>query len=426
MLDLKALHGALAQLEEERNIPKNRIIEAIEAALAAAYRKDYGKKNQIIRAHMDMDTGKTEFIQVKIVADETTVRMPIEGEEEVEEKALPEVETEEEEGKLPLYNSEKHIMLEDARKIKADAELGEEIIFPLEPEEDFGRIAAQTAKQVIMQGIREAEREGVIKEYGEKEGDILTGIVQKVERGNVFIDFNKVIGVLPKKEQIPGEFYRQGSRIKVYLYQVEQTPRGINLWLSRTHPELLRKLFAIEAPEVASGVVEIKSVVREPGNRSKVAVWSNDDNIDPIGSMVGQKGVRVTTVMNELHGEKIDIIEWNEDPAQFVSAALSPAKVLDIEVNEDTREARVEVADDQLSLAIGKGGQNARLAARLTGWKIDIRGIAGETLAAVDEEGSETKDEGFTNLKDLKNAIEKAEETQEEKEEEVAPEKVEE
>ena len=388
MLDLKVLKSALEQLEEERRIPKEKILEAIELALAAAYKKDYGKRDQIIRTIFDTETGAMVFSQIKIVVDDSTVRMPDENGE------FPEVEpsfakASEGEDERVRYNPEKHILLEDAKKIKKGAKLDDEIIFPLETKEDYGRIAAQTAKQVIIQKIREAERSSILGEFGGKESEIVSGIVQKIERGNVFVDFNRAVGILPFEEQIPGEHHRRGERVKAYLYSVEETPRGINLRLSRTHPKFLEKLFALEAPEVASGVVEIKSIAREPGARSKIAVKSNDDNIDPVGSCVGQKGIRVTTVMSELSGEKIDIIPWSADSATFVSNSLSPAKVLDISINEDEHKATVEVANDQLSLAIGKGGQNVRLAAKLTGWKIDIKGVGGEEVASSEEEATE-------------------------------------
>ncbi len=366
MLDLKTMKSALEQLEQERKIPKAKILEAIEQAMAAAYKKDYGKKGQIIRAHFNMETGETEFYQVKIVVDDSLVRIVLEGEEEEEI---------EEGDERVRYNEEHHIMLNDAMKIKSGAELEEEIIFPLESKEDYGRIAAQTAKQVIIQKIREAERDSVMDEYGGKEGQIINGFVQKVERGVVYIEFDRATGIMPPEEQIPGEFYRRGERIRAYLYSVEESPRGINLKLSRTNPKLIQGLFELEAPEIASGVVEIKSIAREPGSRSKIAVYSNDDHIDPVGSCVGQKGIRVTTVMSELGGEKIDIIPWSENPREFVASALSPANVTDIEINEEDHKAQVEVAEDQLSLAIGKGGQNVRLAAKLTGWRIDIKGM---------------------------------------------------
>jgi N utilization substance protein A len=375
MLDIKTLRSALEQLEEERKIPKEKIIDAIEQALAAAYKKDYGKKGQIIRAKFNIETGTTEFYQVKIVVDDTLVRMVPEGEEENPDTIDPNDDR-------VRFNPEHHILLEDAQKIKKGVEVNDEVVFPLEAKDDYGRIAAQTAKQVIIQRIREAERSSVMDEYGGREGEIISGIVQKVERGTIYIDFNRATGVLPFEEQIPGERYTRGQRIRAYLYAVEETPRGVNLRLSRSHPKFIEALFAVEAPEVASGVVEIKAIAREAGSRSKIAVWSNDEHVDPVGSCVGQKGIRVTTVMSELSGEKIDIIEWSEDPSVFVAHALSPAKALDIAVDDQEHKATIEVADDQLSLAIGKGGQNVRLAAKLTGWRIDIKGIKGESVVS--------------------------------------------
>lgn len=382
MLDLKTFKSALEQLEEERKIPKEKILEAIEQAMAAAYKKDYGKKGQIIRAKFDQDTGKVDFYQVKIVVDETIAKLGDEGEEEGEYSIK------EEGDERVRFNSEHHIMLEDAKKIKKGVEVNDEIIFPLEPKEDYGRIAAQTAKQVIVQKIREAERTSIMDEYGTKEGEIVSGIVQRVERGNVYIDFSRATGILTVEEQIPGERLDRGQRVRAYLYQVEDTPRGISLRLSRTHPKFLEKLFAAEAPEVANGIVEIKSVAREAGSRSKITVHSNDDHIDPVGSCVGQKGTRVNTITQELNGEKIDIIPWSEDAKTLVSNALSPAKVVSIETEETGHKATVEVSPDQLSLAIGKGGQNVRLAAKLTGWKIDIKG--GEEIISEDNKQEES------------------------------------
>lgn len=381
MLDLKTMKSALEQLEQERKIPREKIIDAIEQALAAAYKKDYGKKGQIIRATIDIETGKMGFYQVKIAVDESIVRMTSEDDEE---------EIAEDDNRV-RFNEEHHILIEDAKKIKSDVVLEEEIIFPLEAQDDYGRIAAQTAKQVIIQKIREAERGAIIDEYGSKEGEIVNGFVQKYERGIVYVDFNRATGIILPEEQIPGESYRRGERIRAYLYSVEETPRGVNLKLSRTHPQLIEELFAMEAPEIESGTVEIKSIAREAGARSKIAVYSNDDHVDPVGSCVGQKGIRVTTVMSELHGEKIDIIPWSADPAEYISSALSPARVLDIQVIEEEHKAMVEVATDQLSLAIGKGGQNVRLAAKLTGWRIDIKGIEGEVVSS----DSDIIDEGL-------------------------------
>ena len=364
MLDLKTFKSALEQLEEERKIPQAKILEAIEQAMAAAYKKDYGKKGQIIRAKFDLETGKTDFYQVKIVVDESIAILD-------HEEEIPEGD------ERVHFNSEHHILIKDAKKIKKGAAPHDEIIFPLEAKDDYGRIAAQTAKQVIVQKIREAERSSIIDEYGGKEGEIVSGIVQKVERGNVYVDFSRATGILPAEEQIPGEYWDRGRRIRAYLYSVEDTPRGINLRLSRTHPKFLERLFAIEAPEIENGVVEIKAVAREAGARSKIAVNSLDEHIDAVGSCVGQKGTRVNTVTAELSGEKIDIIPWSDNPKDFVSNALSPAKVIGIDIDEEEHKATVEVADDQLSLAIGKGGQNVRLAAKLTGWRIDIKGTEG-------------------------------------------------
>jgi N utilization substance protein A len=395
MLDLKTFKSALEQLEEDRKIPREKILDAIEQAMAAAYKKDYGKKGQIIRAKFDLETGKTNFLQVKIVVDETIAILDgdkklKEDEQEHEAKKsgdLSSVVSAEADERVH-FNSEHHMLLEDAKKIKKGVELNDEVIFPLESKEDYGRIAAQTAKQVIIQKIREAERTSIIDEYGTKEGEIIGGIVQKVERGNIYIDFNRATGILPAEEQIPGEFFQRGQRVRAYLYSVEDSPRGINLRLSRTHPKFIEKLFAMEAPEILNGIVEIKSTVREPGARSKIAVFSNDEHIDAVGSCVGQKGTRVNTITQELSGEKIDIIPWNEDPKVFVSNSLSPAKVLSIEIDEKEHKATVEVANDQLSLAIGKGGQNVRLAAKLTGWRIDIKGdekIAEEKVEKIEE-----------------------------------------
>jgi N utilization substance protein A len=360
MFDLKVIHSVLTQLEEERGIPQAKIIEAIEMALATAYRKDYGKKGQIIRAHFDLNTGSVEMYQVKVVVDETSVIMKLEDDEDMLEDK-------------ELYNPEHHILISDAKMIKKDVVLGEEVVFPLESKDDYGRIAAQTAKQVIMQKIREAEKVSVLNEYGKHEGDIVTGSVQRIERGSIFVDMGRATGMLPYEEQIPGEHYGQGERVRAYLSRVEDSGKGVFLRLSRSHPKFIEKLFEAEAPELSTGSVVIKSVAREAGSRTKIAVASTDSHIDPVGSMVGQRGVRVATVMSELGGEKIDIIEWSTDPKKYIEEALSPAKILDIEVNEAEKSAKVTVSPDQQSLAIGKGGQNVRLAAKLTGWRIDIQ-----------------------------------------------------
>lgn len=394
MFDLKVINSVLGELEETRGISRASIIEAIEAALATAYKKEYGKRGQIIRVTFDPATGEANFFQVKIVVDES--RVIFEDEETSESEVEEAVETGDE---RVVYNPEHHILLEDAKKIKKDANLDDEIIFPIESKGDYGRISAQTAKQVIMQKIREAEKVSVISEYGKREGEIVTGTVQRIERGNIFVDMGRATGLLPYEEQIPGERFSQGERVRAYLYRVEESPRGVFLRLSRSHPKFLEKLFESESPELASGTVVIKAIAREAGYRSKIAAEAKDSHIDPVGALVGQRGVRVSTVMSELRGEKIDIIEWSAEPKKFIEEALSPAKVLDIEIKEQEapaedaegalpqeKSALVTVSEDQQSLAIGKGGQNVRLAAKLTGWRIDIQSAKGEELESADAE----------------------------------------
>jgi len=375
MFDLKVINSVVAQLEEERGIPREKTLEAIAMALATAYKKEYGKKGQIVRASFDNNSGTVEFWQVKIVVDRDKVIM--EGDPEPEENIK---DTAVEDIKI-RFNPEQHMLIDDARKIKRDAIVGDEVIFPLETKADFGRIAAQTAKQIIIQKIREAEKVSVMGEFGQKEGEIVAGTVERVERGTIFIDMGRAMGVISYEEQIQSEHWKTGDRIRAYLYAVEETPKGIVLKLSRSHPKFLAKLFETETPEIAAGTVEIKAIAREAGSRSKVAVASHDPHIDPIGSMVGQRGVRVSTVTSELSGEKIDIVEWNEDPALFIEESLSPAEVVSLELDEKEHRAIVTVTEDEQSLAIGKGGQNVRLAAKLTGWKIDIKSTSGEELA---------------------------------------------
>ncbi len=404
-MDLRAFRSALEQLEVERGIPKQKIIETIELALAAAYKKDYGKKGQIIRAEFDSENGKLKFLQIKIVVDESMLKeeAPIIPEDEVgvltsdaTDRSVEKEEPEEDElePRKVRFNPERHIIIEEARKIKKGVKSGEELVFPLETKEDYGRIAAQTAKQVIIQRIREAERESVFDEFKGKQGEIISGIVQRVETGNVFIDLGRTTAILPREEQIRGERYRLGERVKALLFLVEQGPKGINLYLSRSHPRFLTKLFEMEVPEITNGTVEIKAVARESGSRAKIAVVSNQEGIDPVGSCVGQKGVRVGTVISELGGEKIDIIEWAEQPNVFIANALSPAKILEVETKPKTKEAKIMVAEEQVSLAIGKGGQNVRLAAKITGWKLDIRSRLGESIVKATEEG-EVSGEGI-------------------------------
>ncbi len=383
--------SAIMQIAEEKGISKEMVIETIEAALSAAYKKDYGKRGQRIQAQFSEVLGAAKFFLVKDVVDETT-REFVEASEDETETELPEEEFVEGEEKLPRFNPERDITLEDAKKIKKNAVVGDVIEIELEPHSDYGRVAAQTAKQVIIQRIREAERDSMFAEYKEKEGEVVSGTVQRIEGRNTYIDLGKSVGVLFPSEQVQGEILRMGQRVKVYLYKVESDPKGPGITLSRTHPEMVRKLFELEVPEIFTGTVEIKAIAREAGARSKIAVTSNEEGIDPIGSCVGQKGTRVQAVIDELGGEKIDIILWNEKPEKFIAAAISPAKVVDVKLDNERKEAKVTVPEDQLSLAIGKQGQNVRLAAKLVGWKIDVIGAKVEAKEEVAAEEQATEE----------------------------------
>lgn len=395
--------SAIEQICEEKGINKEQVIETVEAALAAAYKKDYGKRSQNIRADFDEVSGQTKFFLVKEVVDETTrefVELTDDEEGEMEEnldasqdkKEIVEVEEgEDDEEKLPRFNPERDITLEDAEKdFNKDAEIGDIIEIELEPKEDYGRIAAQTAKQVIIQRIREAERNAMYGEYKEKEGEVVNGTVQRVEGKNVFVDLGKSIGVLFPSEQIRGEDYRVGQRIKVHISSVESDTKGPGIILSRANTGMVQKLFELEVPEIFAGTVEVKAVAREAGSRTKIAVYSKEEGIDPVGSCVGQKGTRVQAVIDELGGEKIDIVEWSEKIEDFIRAAISPAKVISIKIkNEESKEAEVTVPSDQLSLAIGKSGQNVRLAAKLTGWKLDV--VGDESVSVTSDENAPKK-----------------------------------
>ncbi len=419
MIDLKQFISAIDQIAEEKGISKEKVMETIEMAMAAAYKKDYGERGQNIRVKLDEKTGQAKFFQALLAVDESMIfsaeeiaaidqeraerelanqEAPpkfLEEEKDLREKAKVQDAEEESERETEVvgqkrfrFNPKRHIMIEDAQKIKKDIELSGELLIPLETKDDYGRIAAQTAKQVIIQRIREAEREVVFATFKEKEGDILSASVQRLERGAVYLDIGRATGVLFPEEQIPQERYRIGQRLRVFVVRVDKDNRGPAIILSRRHPKIISKLFEMEVPEVASGVVEIKTIAREAGSRSKVAVVSNEAGIDPVGSCVGQRGVRVMAVINELGGENIDIISWSDDQAKFVGNALSPAKVLNVDLDEVRHLATVEVSDDQLSLAIGKRGQNVRLAAELTGWKIDVKG-AGKISENEDVEKAE-------------------------------------
>lgn len=337
--------SALNQLVEEKDINKEELLKMIEASLAAAFRKDYGKKDQNIVVELMPETMSTKVFDVKKVVEEVLDPM-------------------------------KEMTMSDAKAHKKSAKVGDEIKIDITPKTGatFGRIAAQTAKQVIVQKIREAERGALFTDYKSKERQLVSGIIQRIEGDTVLVDLGKATGVLFPSEQIKGEKYTMGARLKVLILHVEPTAKGPKITLSRSHPDVVRRLFEIEVPEIFNGIVEVKAIAREAGSRTKIAVWSSQDGVDPIGACVGQRGTRVQMIMGELSGEKIDIISWSEDTVKFIANALSPAKILNVSLNEATKEAKVGVLEDQLSLAIGKAGQNVRLAARLTGWKIDIGG----------------------------------------------------
>ncbi|GMX58907.1 MAG: hypothetical protein MCSN_5610 [Candidatus Microsyncoccus archaeolyticus] len=378
-MDMQNFLSAISQLAEEKGLQQEKVFETVEHALASAYKKEYGKKGQIIKAKINPKTGEVDFWREKIVVDDSMVYIS-ENTEEVEEIKKSYIPKEEElnnteeleegEGKRIKYNPERHVLIEEIEDSKLKP--GEEMIIKLEKKQDFGRIAAQTAKQVVLQKIREAEKENILEEYKSKEGEIVSGIVQRIEGNNVYFDIGKSLGILPKEEQIRGEFYKEGQRLKLYVLKVDTTPKGPIIILSRAYPKLISKLFELEVPEIGSNQVEIKSIAREPGSRTKISVDSLAEGVDPIGAMVGQRGVRVAAVISELGGEKIDVIEYSDDPVKYITNALSPAKVIDVKIMPKNT-GLVIVPHDQLSLAIGKEGQNVRLSSKLTGWKIDVK-----------------------------------------------------
>ena len=405
-VNIKELTAAVSLICDEKGIDRAIILSIVEDALAAAYKKDYGKKGQIIKAKFDPETQTAAFYQVKEIVDETLRNMEEREESATEEQPAGETsakavlvektdkesaekakntaafqDSENEEETLPRFSPERDILLAEAKKIDKKAELSGEIHLPLEPQNSFGRVAAQNAKQVIIQKLREAERETLFEEFKNKEGEVIGATVQRVENRNVYLDLGKMVGVLFPSDQVYGENYRSGQRIKVYIAKVDKDAKDTSVTLSRAHPGLVKKLFSLEVPEIFSGTVTIESIAREPGSRSKIAVKSQEEGIDPIGSCVGQKGIRVQAIIDELGGEKIDIIEFNDDPKKFISHALAPAKVKYVEIADEDQRATVTVDPDQLSLAIGRKGQNVRLAAKLTGWKIDV--------VSSEEEGAE-------------------------------------
>ena len=386
---MKQFLSAIKQIAEEKGIPEQNVLETVEAALAAAYKRDYGKKGQIIKVKLDSETGDMRITQTWYVVEgfdeEGYITGPLpktvtEDKGDLDERGRRSMDTERptvdtETGIVRVkFNPEKHLTMEQAKEKRASADIGDEIIEVLEPKTDFGRIAAQTAKQVVIQRLREAERLAVFSEFKDREGSLISGVVQRKEGQLVFVDLGKVNGILTGMEQMSGDHYRIGQRLRFLVLKVEETPKGPAIILSRANPRLVQELFRMEVPEIDSGSVEVMGIAREPGSRTKIAVRSLEDGVDPIGSLVGQRGVRVQTVINELSGEKIDIILWDTDTTRYIANALSPAKVLTVKLVDDTHTmALAEVADDQFSLAIGKHGQNVRLAARLTGWKIDVR-----------------------------------------------------
>jgi N utilization substance protein A len=349
--------SAIEQICEEKGISKDMVLEAIEAAIIAAYKKDFGDKEQEVRVELNPDNGEgTIFVTKEVV-------------ESVEDPMI-------------------QITLSDAKKVKKDAEMGDMVEIK-EDNKDFGRVAAQTAKQVIVQRIREAERDVVFSEFSDKEGLIINATVQRFENGNAYIDLGKATGVMFPSDQIPNEKYYPGQKIKVFVVRVEQTNRGPQIVVSRSHPDMVRRLFEMEVPEIANGTVEIAGIAREAGARTKISVKSNAEGVDPVGTFVGGRGTRVQAVMGELGEEKIDIIAYSDNPAEYITNALSPTKVINVKIDEENKKALVKVPEDQLSLAIGKSGQNVRLAAKLTGWNVDIDGADDAGIEATAEEVEE-------------------------------------
>lgn len=393
------LTSAIKQICEEKNLDFQVVVSTIELALAAAYRKDYGEKNQNIRVEFDPSNGKSKIFDVKTVVE----NLPEEEEREMLERLRdqqegirrPEKEEKKEdvvrgadEEEVKKFNPKTDIQLKEAGIMKHGATIGDEIVTELPIPESYGRMAAQTAKQVIIQKLREVERDMVLSEFKGKEKEVVSGIVQRREGRFVLVDLGKAIGILPVEEQIFNEHYNPGERIKVYIKEVRSGNKGPEIILSRKSEEILKKVFILEIPEIANGLVEIKAIAREAGSRSKVAIWTDVENVDPVGSCVGQRGARIQTIIQELGGEKVDIIEYDENPEKFIANALAPAKIISLEINEAEHKATVKVSADKLSLAIGKAGQNVRLAAHLTNWKIDIIGSSegGEVKVVISEE----------------------------------------
>lgn len=405
---------AIQALCDEKGLSYEAVLETIETALAAAYRKDFGNKQQNIKVKFDPDTGDMQAWDIKTVVediDEETLTKAQEELADMRTKARDEGRelTEEETAHLPRFNPKLELMLKDAKETSKKAKVGDTLEIVLEIPGSFGRMAAQTAKQVIIQKIREAERTNVYDDFKAQEGQIIQGFVQRVEGRKVLIDLGKITGIVTSDHQVRGEHYRPGNRMRFYVVSVGMTQRGPEVILSRNHPDMVREVFKQEIPEIADGVIEIKGIARDAGFRSKVAVATGDSSIDPIGSCIGQRGSRITTIIEELGGEKIDVIQYSEDPSQYIMKALSPAKVLSVELNETEKTAIVNVASDQFSLAIGRSGQNVRLASELTGWKLNVKEQGGT---------QEVSAEGELKIEESQESESEKEEAPEEKKEE--------
>jgi len=373
---------AIQTLCEEKNLAFEVVMETIEAALAAAYRKDFGNKQQNIKVKFDPETGDIQAWDVKIVVADIEEEALAKAQEELtarREKARAENRelTDEDIADLPRFNPKTEMMKKEAKAVNKKAKIGEVLEIPLEINRDFGRMAAQTAKQVIIQKIREAERNMVYDSFKGQEGKIIVGTVQRVEGRKILVDMGKVTAILPAEQQVSREFYRPGSRMKFFVTAVNMTVRGPEIVLSRNNTGMVEEIFRQEIPEIGDGLIMIKGVARDAGFRSKVAVHTDENSIDPIGSCIGQRGARINTIIEELGGEKLDVIKWSDDAATYIANALSPAKVARVEINDQFKDAEVYVAPDQFSLAIGKSGQNVRLASQLTGWKIKVRDEGG-------------------------------------------------
>lgn len=350
-MNLKEFLSAIYQIAEERGLEKEKVLEAASEALAGAYKKETQRKGQKVISKIDLETGKIEFFQMLKVIDD-------------KEKENPDFK----------FQPEKQIFLSEAKKIKENVKVGEEILLELPKIETFGRIASQTAKQILLQRLKEIEKATLYEELKQQEGKVVSGIVQKIEKGNVFLQVGKVLGVIRKEDQIPQEYYRPGQRLKAYVLRVEKNPKGVEVFLSRSFPKFVSKLFEIEVPEILHNQVKIVSIAREPGSRTKIAVKSEVKEIDPVGALIGPKGMRIQMVIEELGGEKIDVVLYSDDPKEYIKNALFPAKILDVQFkNENTAVCLVE--KNQVSLAIGKNGQNVRLASKLTGYQIDVKEI---------------------------------------------------